>query len=200
MLIAVFRRRRSDLTPSGARSKKIARQGVVGVEEGTAMNELKIAVDDRDAFEERLRRLGGIMEEPHWIGNWYLESRPKRVLKVVQANGVYRLLELRKLDAGFAFVSENTIADIGLYRLDHSPPENVLHKTVRPWDVEGQSVDVLVFDDIGVYACVNYEDGAREKALAFIASLAFPELCYVEVPFNVLKRRQMGLPDFHEPA
>jgi hypothetical protein len=36
-------------------------QGVVGVGEAAAMNELKIAVDDREAFEERLRRLGGIM-------------------------------------------------------------------------------------------------------------------------------------------
>ena len=82
------------------------------------MNELKIAVDEREAFEERLLRAGGVMGEPHWVGNWYLESNQKRVLKVVQANGIYCLLELRKLDAGFAFVSEKTIEDIGPYRLD----------------------------------------------------------------------------------
>lgn len=139
---------------------------------------------------------GGVMSEPYWVGNWYLESNPERVLKVVQANGIYRLLELRKLSAGFAFVSEKIIADIASYRLDQLPRECVLHKVVRSWDVKGQSVDVLVFDDIGVYACVNYEEGA----IAFIASLKLPELRYVEVPFNVLKRRRMGLPDFGEPA
>jgi hypothetical protein len=164
------------------------------------MNELKIAVDEREAFEERLLRAGGVMGELHWVGNWYLESSHRRVLKVVQANGIYRLLELRKLEAGFAFVSEKAIEDIDPYRLDHTPPENVLHKVVRSWDVKGQSVDVLVFDDIGVYACVNYQDGAKQEAVAFIASLNLPELRYVEVPFNVLKRRRMGLPDFGEPA
>ena len=80
------------------------------------------------------------------------------------------------------------------------PLESTLHKVVRSWNVKGQSVDVLVFDDIGVYACVNYEDGEKQKALAFIASLGLPEVRYVEVPFNVLKRRQMRLPDFDGTA
>jgi hypothetical protein len=164
------------------------------------MNELKIAVDDREAFEKRLLRAGGVMGEPHWVGNWYLESNQKRVLKIVQANGIYRLLELRKLEAGFAFVTEKTIEDIGPYRLDRTPPENVLHKVVHSWDVKGQSVDVLAFDDIGVYVCVNYQDGAQQEAIAFITSLKLPDLRYVEVPFKVLKRRRMGLPDFGEPA
>ena len=164
------------------------------------MNELKIAVDEREAFEERLLCAGGVMGEPHWVGNWYLESNQQRVLKVVQANGIYRLLELRKLNAGFAFVSEKSIEDIGPYRLHQTSPESVLHKAVRSWDVKGQSVDVLVFDDIGVYACVNYQDGAKQAAMAFIASLQLPEVRYVEVPFNVLKRRRMGLPDFGELA
>ena len=38
------------------------------------MNELKIAVDEREAFEEKLRPAGGVMSEPYWVGNWYLES------------------------------------------------------------------------------------------------------------------------------
>ncbi len=33
---------------------------------------------------------------------------------------------------------------------------------------------------------------------AGIASLNLPELRHVEAPFNVLKRRRMGLPDFGE--
>ncbi len=164
------------------------------------MNELKIAVDEREAFEEKLRAAGGVMSEPYWVGNWYLENNPERVLKVAQANGIYRILELRKLSAGFAFVSEKIIDDIAPYRLDQIPREYVLHKVVRSWDVKGQSVDVLVFDDIGVYACVNYQEGAKEEAIAFTESLKLPELRYVEVPFNVLKRRRMGLPDFGEPA
>ena len=69
------------------------------------MNELKIGVDDRAAFEEKLRAAGGVMGEPYWVGNWYLESNHQRVLKVMKVRGVYRLLELEKLDAGFAFVS-----------------------------------------------------------------------------------------------
>ena len=164
------------------------------------MNELKIGVDDREAFEQKLRAAGGTMEEPYWVGNWYLETNPQRVLKVVRARGVYRLLELKKLNAGFAFVGDKAIEDIAPYKLEDLPPESMLHKMVRRWIVKGQSVDVLVFDDIGVYACVNYEDGEEQKARAFIASLALPVVRYVEVPFNVLKRRQMGLPDFtYEP-
>ena len=136
------------------------------------------------------------MDEPYWVGNWYLESNHHRVLKVVQARGVYRLLEIKKLNAGFAFVGDNAIEEIAPYKLEDVPSESTLHKVVRRWIVKRQSVDVLVFDDIGVYACVNYEDGEEQKARAFIASLALPEVRYVEVPFDVLKRRQMGLPDF----
>ena len=164
--------------------------------EGTAMNELKIGVDDRDVFEENLRKAGGVMEEPYWVGNWYLKSNHQRVLKVMQVHGAYRLLELKRLDAGFAFVGDAAIEDIGPYKLDEVPPESTLHKMVRSWMVQGQSVDVLVFDDIGIYACVNYEDGERQKALAFIGALGLLEVRYLEVPFNVLKRRQMGLADF----
>jgi hypothetical protein len=160
------------------------------------LNEMKLAVDDRDAFEERLRGAGGVMGEPHWVGNWYLETSSERVLKVRQAHGAYSLLELKKLVSGYAFVREKAIEDIEPYRLDRTLPQNVLHKVVRPWRVQGLSVDVLVFDDIGVYACVNYDDGEKEKALNFITSLKAPELRYLEVPFNVLKRRQFGLPDF----
>ena len=32
--------------------------------------------------------------------------------------------------------------------------------------------------------------------MSFIASLGLREVRYLEVPFNVLKRRQMGMPDF----
>ena len=164
------------------------------------MNELKIAVDDREGFEEKLRKAGGVMSEPCWVGNWYLKSDHQRVLKVVQTQRAYRLLELKKLDAGFAFVRDTAIEDVAAYKLDEVPPESTLHKVVRPWIVQGQSVDVLVFDDIGIFACVNYEDGEEQKARAFIASLALPEVRYVEVPFNILKRRQMGLPDFDRMA
>ena len=160
------------------------------------MNELKIGVDDREVFEEKLRAAGGLMGDPYWVGNWYLECDPLRVLKVMRVHGAYRLLELKKLDAGFAFVGDEAIEDVGPYKLDETPPESTLHKVVRPWTVNGQSVDVLVFDDIGVYACVNYEDGEKQKALEFIASLALPDVRYVEVPFNVLKRRQAGLSHF----
>ena len=114
------------------------------------MNELKIDVDDREAFEGKLRAAGGLMGEPHWVGNWYLESNQQRVVKVVQVHGTYHLLELKKLDAGFAFLGDKVIEDIGRYRLNEAPPESTLHKVVRPWSVNGQSVDVLVFDDIGV--------------------------------------------------
>ena len=71
-----------------------------------------------------------------------------------------------------------------------------MHKRVRSWIVHGQSVDMLVCDDIGVYACVSYEDGEKQKALALIGALGLPAVRYGEVPFNVLKQRQMGLADF----
>ena len=164
------------------------------------MNKLKIGVEDREAFEEKLRAAGGIMSEPYWVGNWYLKTDHQRVLKVVQAHGAYRLLELKKLDAGFAFVSDTAIEDIAPYKLDEVPPESTLHKTVRRWIVQGQSVDVLVFDDIGVFACVNYEDGEKQKALALIDALGLSDVRFLEVPFNVLKRRQMGLADFDRSA
>ena len=164
------------------------------------MNELKIGVDDREAFEEKLREAGGVISEPYWVGNWYLKTDHQRVLKVVQAHGAYRLVELKKLDAGFAFVRDTAIEDIAPYKLDEVPPEGILHKAVRRWIVQGQSVDVLVFDDIGVFACVNYEDGEEQKARAFITSLALAEVRFLEVPFNVLKRRQMGLADFDPVA
>ena len=160
------------------------------------MNELKLAFDDREGFEENLRKAGGVMAEPYWVGNWYLKSDHQRVLKVVRTHGAYRLLELKKLDAGFAFVGNSAIEDISPYKLDEVPPEGILHKVVRRWIVQGQSVDVLVFDDIGVFACVNFEDGEEQKARAFITSLAIPEVRFLEVPFNVLKRRKMGLADF----
>jgi hypothetical protein len=160
------------------------------------MNELKLVVDDRDAFEEKLRRAGGVMGEPHWTGNWYLESSPSHVLKIMQAHGVYSLLTLKKLDAGYAFAGETVIDDIEPYRLERTPPENVLHKIVRPWTARGLSVDVLTFEEIGVYACVNYEDGEKSKALNLIASLRLAEAGIVEIPFIVMKRRQLGLPDF----
>jgi hypothetical protein len=156
------------------------------------MNELNLAVDDRDAFEEKLRQAGGVMGEPHWIGNWYLKSTPGHVVKIMQTHGVFSLLELRKLDAGYAFVSEKVIDDIEPYRLDKTPPENVLRKTVRPWMVKGLSVDVLAFDEIGVYACVNFENDEKSKALGLIASLNLANAGIVEVPFNVMKRRQLG--------
>ena len=164
------------------------------------MNELKLAVDDREAFEEKLRKAGGVMSEPYWVGNWYLKTDHQRVLKVVQAHGAYRLLELKKLEAGFAFVRDTAIEDIASYKLYEVPPESTLHKTVRRWIVRGQSVDVLVFDDIGVFACVNYEDGEKQKALALIDALGLPDVRFLEVPFNVLKRRQMGLADFDPVA
>ncbi len=164
------------------------------------MNELKIGVDDRDMFEGKLCKAGGVMAEPYWVGNWYLESNHQRVLKVMQVHGAYRLLELKKLDAGFAFVGDTAIEDIALYKLDEVPPESTLHKVVRRWIVQGQSVDVLVFDDIGVFACVNYEDGEKQKALALINALGLSEVRFLEVPFNVLKRRQMGLADFDPVA
>ena len=160
------------------------------------MNELKIGVDDREGFEEKLRAAGGSMSEPYWVGNWYLKTDHQRVLKVVQAHGAYRLLELKKLDAGFAFVRDMAIEDIAPYKLDEVPPESTLHKMVRCWTVQGQSVDVLVFDDIGVFACVNYEDLENQKALALIDALGLSDVCFLEVPFNVLKRRHMGLADF----
>jgi hypothetical protein len=160
------------------------------------MNELKIAVDDREAFEEKLQATGGVMSECYWVGNWYLKTDPQRVLKVVQAHGVYRHLELKKLDAGFAFISDTVIDDIASYKLNEVSPECTLHKTVRRWIAQGQSVDVLVFDDIGVFACVNYVDGERQKALALIDALGLPKVRFIEVPFNILKRRQMGLADF----
>ena len=36
----------------------------------------------------------------------------------------------------------------------------------------------------------------QPESAGFVASLALPEVRYVEVPFNVLKRRQAGLSDF----
>ena len=161
------------------------------------MNELKLYVDCRETLEEKLRSLGGVMGEPSWFGNWYLETSALRVLKVMLSGGIYSLLELRKLNKGFALVREMPLCDTACLRLEKVAGHNVLHKTVRPWTVGGQSVDVLVFDDIGVFACVNYQDGNMQIAIDFIhAKLGLHAPRYLEVPFNVLKRRQLGLPDF----
>jgi hypothetical protein len=161
------------------------------------MNELKLEVNDLPAFEAKLRELGGQMTEPCWTGNWYLETMADRVLKIVQAHDKYRLQELQKLDTGFAYVGEKPVDDIAPYQLEKIPEHNVLHKTVRPWRIGGQSVDALVFEDIGSYVCVNYEDGERGKALDFIyQDLRLANPAFIEVPFNVLKRRKLGLTDF----
>ncbi len=132
------------------------------------MNELKLEVQDLSAFEAKLRELGGQMGEPCWNGNWYLETTADRVLKIAQALDKYSLQELRKLDTGFAFVGETPVDDIASYQLEKIPEHNVLHKTVRPWQIGEQCVDALAFDDIGTYVSVNYEDGERGKALDFI--------------------------------
>ena len=47
------------------------------------MNELKLCIEALSAFEAKLRALGGSMKEPVWIGNWYLETTEKTVLKVM---------------------------------------------------------------------------------------------------------------------
>jgi hypothetical protein len=165
------------------------------------MNELKLYVDGWETLEERLRSLGGVMGEPRWIGNWYLEASPERVLKIVLSGGMYSRLELRKLPAGYALIAETPLSDTASLQLDKAADHCVLHKIVRPWTVNGQSVDILVFDDIGVFACVNYEDGKLQDAVNFIhAGLGLQAPRYLEVPFNVLKRRLLGLPDFeHTP-
>ena len=43
-----------------------------------------------------LLRAGRVMAEPHWVGNCYLESSHRRVLKVVQENSGSVYLRLRK--------------------------------------------------------------------------------------------------------
>ncbi len=86
-------------------------------------------------------------------------------------------------------LGKHQLNDTASLRLDEVAAHNVLHKIVRPWMVGGQSVDVLLFDDIGVFACVNYEDGKMQDALDFIhAGLGIRTPKYLEVPFNVLKR------------
>lgn len=161
------------------------------------MNELKLEVNDLSAFEAKLRELGGQMGEPCWIENWYLETTAERVLKIVQANDKYSLQKLQKLDTGFAFVGETPVDDIASYQLEKIPKHNILRKTVRPWRIGKQSVDALVFEDIGTYVCVNYEDGERGKSLDFIyKDLQLCNPAFIEVPFNVLKRRKLGLTDF----
>jgi len=160
------------------------------------MNELKLEIADPRIFETRLQQLGGKMGEPCWYGNWYLEATASRVLKIMQIRDSYRLLELQKLDKGFAFVSDKSINDISIYRLHKIPDHNILHKTVRSWQAR-HSVDLLVFDDIGTFACVNYEEGEYNTALDFILNdLHLSNPAFIEVPFNVLKRRKLGLADF----
>jgi len=115
----------------------------------------------------------------------------------MQMQDAYRLLELRKLDKGFAFVSDTLISDIDIYQLHKIPDHNILHKTVRPWQVGIHSVDLLVFEDIGTFACVNYEDGEYDVAVDFIWNdLQLSNPAFIEVPFNVLKRKKLSLPDF----
>jgi hypothetical protein len=114
----------------------------------------------------------------------------------MQAGDRYSLLMLEKLDAGYRFAEEKDLGVAAPDGLDAVPAHNVLHKTVRPWTVDGLSIDVLVFDDIGLFACINYRDGVKERTLALISELNLPDLRYLEVPFNVVKRRQSGLPDF----
>ncbi len=161
------------------------------------MKELKLIIEDVTAFEGRLVRLGGKMETPRRIANWYLETAEDRLLKISDADGTYTLMELRKRDAGFEFVRAEPVADIESYRLGEVPEHDVLHKIERRWTVKGRSIDVLIFPDIGDFACIYYEDGTEAEAQAFIRDkleLAGPH--YLEVPFNILKRRRLGMADF----
>lgn len=161
------------------------------------MNELKLYVDDLEDFERRLGGLGGKMEEPCRFGNWYLETTAVRVLKVVKTKGQYSLSELRKRKDGFEFIRNEPIDDIGPFRLQEVAAHNVLHKIERRWTVEGRVVDVIVFDDIGVFACIYYHDGGQQAAQDFIRTkLKLEAPRYLEAPFNVVKRRRLGVPDF----
>jgi hypothetical protein len=61
----------------------------------------------------------------------------------------------------------------------------------------GRVVDVIVFDDIGVFACVYFQEGKQQAAQDFIRNeLKLEAPPYLEVPFNVVKRRRLGVPDF----
>lgn len=165
------------------------------------MKELKLKPGDVKAFERQLEDLGAQAGPEHWIGNWYLETTPCRVRKIVRQNEIYRLLELEKLDQGFVFTKNEIINDIAPLRLEETAPHNILHKTVRPWTIGKLGVDILLFDDIPPYACVNYEDPHKNEALDFIRNglgITRPE--FLEIPFNVLKRRALGVPDFDGPA
>ena len=71
-----------------------------------------------DVFEEKRRKAGGVMGASYWVGDRYLKSNHQRILKVMQVHGAFRLLEPKKLDAGFAFVGDAAIEDIGPYKLD----------------------------------------------------------------------------------
>lgn len=161
------------------------------------MKELKLRLDNLEKLEKTLQNLGGKFREEHWIGNWYLETTPQRVRKIMMQDNAYYYLELEKLDQGFAFTKNEKIQDIAAYKLDEVEPHNVLHKTVRPWVVGDLGVDILLFDDIGEYFCVNYEDPQKQKAQGFVKKeLGILKPDFIEVPFNVLKRRNMGFGDF----
>lgn len=163
------------------------------------MKELKLELDDGEALECRLAALGAHAGPQHWIGNWYLETTPSRVRKIVQQDGNYRALELEKREQGFAFTKDEAIGDIAPFNLDETAAHNILHKTVRPWTWHDFGIDILLFEDIAPYFCVNYEDPHLPQALDFVKNaLGFANPVFLEVPFNVVKRRALGMPDFDE--
>ncbi len=164
------------------------------------MNELKLPLGDAAQFERSLAALGGTAQGPTWYGNWYLETTATNITKIMQVGEQFTLLRLVKQPTGFAFVGREDIADPASFRLAAIPEHDVLHKTVTNWMIGAQSVDVLRFDDIGDFACVNYDANNGETAMRFITEklgIARPD--FIEVPFNVLKRRKSGMPDF-DPA
>jgi hypothetical protein len=163
------------------------------------MKELKLKLESLEALETRLRELGAVPGPAQWVGNWYLETTPARVRKIAMQDDRYRYLELEKLETGFAFTKDEALEDVAALHLERTALHNVLHKTVRPWVIGGLGVDILLFEDIEPYFCVNYEDPHKQKALDFIRDgLGIATLLFLEVPFNVVKRRALGIGDFDE--
>lgn len=161
------------------------------------MQELKLKLDNVTALERRLAQIDAIPGIPHWIGNWYLETTPTRVAKIMLKDDIYYYLELINRGSGFVFTRQDVLDDISPFELDRIALHNILHKSVKPWSFRNLTIDILLFEDIDPHTCITYAPENESEARAFIAiDLGISHPDFIQVPFNVIKRRQLGLPDF----
>lgn len=161
------------------------------------MKELKLKLDNVDALEAELAAVGARARRPHWIGNWYLETTPVLVRKIMLLDRQYTYLELQQTGAGFVFNRQELLGASKPIALDSVPEHDILHKTVKPWVINNLRIDILLFEDIEPHLCITFEEPHQSEAIRLVTdTLAISDPSFIRIPFNILKRRLLGISDF----